>query len=30
VKYVKDTPAENQMPLYQVCIRPSHLTPGWE
>ncbi|KAI0285395.1 hypothetical protein BGY98DRAFT_945711 [Russula aff. rugulosa BPL654] len=23
VKYVKDTPAEKQMPLYQVCTRPT-------
>jgi hypothetical protein len=33
VKYVKETPAEEQMPLYQVHTRPSScykLTLGWE
>jgi hypothetical protein len=33
VKYAKETPAEEQMPLYQVCTRLSlcsKFTPGWE
>jgi hypothetical protein len=25
VRYVRETPAEDQMPLYKVCIIPSHV-----